>query len=49
MLLAIDIGNTNVVLGLFQGNRLLTNLRLATDMRRSADEYGITIDQMFRY
>lgn len=49
MLLAIDIGNTNVVLGLFQGNWLLTNLRLATDMRRSADEYGITIDQMFRY
>lgn len=49
MLLAIDIGNTNVVLGVFNGNRMITSLRLATDLGRSADEYGITIDQMFRH
>lgn len=39
MLLTIDIGNTNVTLGVFEGNELTTTLRLATDARRMPDEY----------
>ncbi|MBQ6621705.1 MAG: type III pantothenate kinase [Mogibacterium sp.] len=49
MLLAIDVGNTNIVLGVFRGQKMITNWRLATDNKRSADEYGVIIDQMFRH
>lgn len=48
MLLAIDVGNTNIVLGVFEGDRLVESWRLATDNNRSADEYGTLIDSMFR-
>jgi type III pantothenate kinase len=41
MLLTIDIGNTNVVWGLFEGSRLECDWRLATDSRRTDDEYGV--------
>ena len=41
MLLAIDIGNTNVVAGIFDGSTLLTHWRLATDPKTTADEYGV--------
>ncbi|MEE8466693.1 MAG: type III pantothenate kinase [Dehalococcoidia bacterium] len=43
MLLAIDIGNSMVNLGVFDGDRLVANLRVSTDARRSADEYGLTL------
>ena len=43
MLLAIDIGNTNVTLGVFQDERLLASWRLATDLRRMADEYALQL------
>jgi type III pantothenate kinase len=46
MLLAIDIGNTNIVLGLYRGKKLLTHWRLLTQPDRSADEYGILISQL---
>ena len=46
MLLAIDVGNTNVVLGVFDGSKLVESWRLATDNKRSADEYGTIIDAM---
>ncbi len=49
MLVAFDIGNTNIVLGVFEGEKLLTSFRLAADTKRSADEYGIIIDRLFRY
>lgn len=39
MLLAIDIGNTNIVIGLFGAAELLQEWRLSTDIRRSADEH----------
>lgn len=48
MLLAIDVGNTNIVLGVFEGSTLVESWRLATDNRRSADEYGTIIGSMFR-
>ncbi len=40
MLLAIDIGNTNITLGVFEGETLKATWRLATDSRRMPDEYG---------
>ncbi|MDA0734120.1 MAG: type III pantothenate kinase [Chloroflexi bacterium] len=40
MLLTIDVGNTVVTLGVFEGSQLTTTLRVATDTRRLADEYG---------
>ena len=42
MLLTIDIGNTNIIAGVFDGDRLLAHWRVATDYARTADEYGIT-------
>lgn len=49
MLLAIDIGNTNIVLGLYQGKQLITHWRLATQAERTADEYGVIITQLITY
>lgn len=49
MLLAVDVGNTNVVLGVFNKREMVANYRLTTDTRRSADEYGTMICQMFRH
>ncbi len=49
MLLAFDVGNTNIVLGVFDGKKLVQNWRLETDNRKSADEYGMIINQLFRY
>lgn len=46
MLLAIDIGNTNIVMGLYRGKKLITHWRLATQSERTADEYGVLIAQL---
>ncbi|MFM7202510.1 MAG: type III pantothenate kinase [Myxococcota bacterium] len=43
MLLVIDIGNTNTVLGLYEGETLLEHWRIETAKGRTADEYGILI------
>jgi type III pantothenate kinase len=47
MLLAIDVGNTNTVLGVYEGKRLLDHWRLETSARRTSDEYGILLRQLF--
>lgn len=49
MLLAIDIGNTNTVLGVFQGEALLHNWRLETKKERTADEWGIYLKELFQF
>src|SRR5262249_15408106 len=49
MLLAIDVGNTNTVLGVFDGQRLLQYWRLATDARRTADEYGVWVRPVLQW
>jgi type III pantothenate kinase len=49
MLLAIDIGNTNIVLGLYQEKNLITHWRLATQAERTSDEYGVIISQLIDY
>jgi type III pantothenate kinase len=46
MLLAIDIGNTGITLGLFEGDKLGAYWRLASDNERTPDEYGILITQL---
>ncbi|OGQ48983.1 MAG: pantothenate kinase [Deltaproteobacteria bacterium RIFCSPLOWO2_02_FULL_57_26] len=46
MLLAIDIGNSNIVLGVYQKRKLLTHWRLLTQAERTADEYGVLISQL---
>lgn len=47
MLLAIDVGNSNIVLGVFDGDRLTESWRLATMRERTADEIGIVMMQLF--
>ena len=47
MLLAIDVGNTNTVLGVYDGQRLLSHWRVETSARRTYDEYGILVLQLF--
>jgi type III pantothenate kinase len=49
MLLAIDIGNTNVVLGVFDGDRLIKAWRLSTESGRTSDEYGILIGNLYQW
>ena len=44
MLLAVDVGNTNIKLGFFQGKTLAGCARLTTDPQRTADEYLIVLD-----
>lgn len=46
MLLAIDIGNTNLVIGCFQGDVLKFKARIATDSSRTSDQYGVEIKNM---
>jgi len=47
MLLAIDVGNTNTVLGVFEGKHLGAQWRLSTNRGQTADEYGILIRNLF--
>ncbi len=41
MLLVMDVGNTNTVLGVYEGDRLVAHWRLTTVRDRTVDEYGI--------
>ena len=46
MLLAIDIGNTNLVIGCIENDRILFKARIATDRLRTSDQYGVEIKNM---
>src|SRR6478735_9081137 len=46
MLLAVDVGNTQTVLGLYDGDRLTEQRRLATDSSRTGDELGALLGEM---
>ncbi len=46
MLLAIDIGNTNITLGLFEGEQLQTTARLSTDAGKTPDQYAVEMQQV---
>ena len=47
MLLALDAGNTNVTIGVFDGERIVTRWRLRTDRDQTADEWGILMRNLF--
>ena len=47
LLLTIDLGNTNTVLGVFEGTELRAHWRLATRREQTADEYGILVRNLF--
>ncbi|HHE71085.1 MAG TPA: type III pantothenate kinase, partial [Chloroflexi bacterium] len=47
MLLCVDIGNTNIVLGVYRGEELVTHWRVATVHERMADEYAMLLLQLF--
>jgi type III pantothenate kinase len=47
MLLAIDVGNTHIVVGAYQGRELLQHWRLKTDHQRTTDEIGMLLLQFF--
>ena len=49
MLLAVDVGNTNTVLGTFAGKRLAHHWRIETAARRTADEVGLLVTGLFAH
>lgn len=48
MLLAVDIGNTKIAIGIFKEAELIARWRIATDFRRTAEEYALLLDGLFR-
>lgn len=49
MLLVFDIGNTNIVLGAYEGKKLLKHWRISTDRQKTGDEYGMLINNLFTF
>ena len=49
MLLVFDVGNTNIVLGVYEGSQLLVNWRISTDRQKTTDEYGMLVLSLFAY
>ena len=47
MLLVIDVGNSNTVLGIYQGDELKKDWRVGTDKNRTVDEYAMLINNLF--
>src|SRR5690554_1247130 len=43
MILVLDVGNTQILLGVYSGKRLVADCRLSTERQRTADEYGLKI------
>ncbi len=43
MILAVDIGNTNIVIGVYDGDKIVGNWRMVTRSEKTSDEYGIFI------
>ncbi|RUS48303.1 type III pantothenate kinase [Cohnella sp. AR92] len=48
MILVVDVGNTNIVLGLYEGRTLKEHWRLSTNRSSTVDEYGIMLTNLFR-
>jgi type III pantothenate kinase len=49
MLLALDVGNTNVTVGVFEGGRLIDHRRLRTVREQTSDEWGILLRNLFHF
>lgn len=48
MLLTIDVGNSNILLGVFKDDRLLHDWRLLTEPEKTIDEYGILFQNLYK-
>lgn len=48
MILVVDVGNTNIVLGMYQGRVLLHHFRISTSRQSTVDEYGVLIHNLFQ-
>lgn len=49
MILVVDVGNTNIVLGIYQQKQLLHHWRLSTNRTATVDEYGMLVTQLFQH
>lgn len=49
MLLVLDIGNTNIAMGAYEGKELCKHWRISTDRQKTGDEYGMLINSLFQY
>ncbi len=47
MILVVDVGNTNIVLGLYKGSENISAWRISTDAKKTSDEYSIQVMQLF--
>jgi type III pantothenate kinase len=47
MILVIDVGNTNIVLGVYDAKGYIADWRLSTDSKRTSDEYGVQVTSLF--
>lgn len=47
MFLVVDVGNTNIVLGIYRGKELLHHFRISTNRQATVDEYGVLINNLF--
>jgi len=48
MLLVVDVGNTNTVLGLYDGDKLMHDWRIRTEIDHTVDEYGVLISNLYQ-
>ena len=48
MVLVVDVGNTNITFGVYDGERLVTTFRMMSKQPRTSDEYGINIGELLR-
>ncbi len=49
MILVMDVGNTNIVLGVYEGTKLLFHWRMGTDKEKTSDEFGMFIVSLFKH
>ena len=49
MIICIDIGNTNIKYGIYEGDELVISFRVSTDSKRTSDEYGSQLMSMLRF
>ena len=48
MIICIDIGNTNIKYAIYEGERLRISFRVATDLKKTSDEYGSQLVNMLK-
>ena len=49
MLLVFDVGNTNMVIGVYEAKKLIKDWRICTDIHKTSDEYGMLINNLLAY